>query len=536
MTSPQRSRALLAALAGEPRLTDATFPERRAARVAPPSSTAPRRRRRWCRSSPAPTTSRSASASARPASTTVRRSSRSGSRCRHGCTPRRSSAAPCASAGSPWRASRCSAPDGAPLTGLTLRRGPRLRHRARGPAADGVRVAAGRRRSGVPPRPTARVELDRERAQRRHHPLRRSSRAGARTTPPAPSGTSTVDRARRSSAPSCSSPGSTSTARRTSGSVSLGIAATPRNVTGDMVDFLADDVVLLMFLVVGWAPASRSSSMGEPTPSLGALRSRYPGIGFSRVAHDGVVEVANDGHVLAAPATASWSSATRLTVARRSADDVGERSDQHLPLDRSALDFRSVVVSNRRLAGKRRLADLDLGAALRRRPSRGSAVATTTSSPTTTSSSQLGDRVRGRRPGRPTRQGGALPRRLRAPPRRGRRLRVRPRDRCWTGPRRRDVSVAGRRRHRARCRRRPARDRPGARRRLAHRSGHVADPPWRQPGAAPARHPDVPRQRRTGVWHHVRRHASAPGTAPSSPSPAPSSPSGSPRSSRSPPR
>jgi putative transport protein len=39
--------------------------------------------------------------------------------------------------------------------------------------------------------------------------------------------------------------------------------------------------------------------------------------------------------------------------------DTGRRSDRHLPLDRSHVDFRRVVVSNRRLAG-RHLGDLDL--------------------------------------------------------------------------------------------------------------------------------------------------------------------------------
>ena len=40
-------------------------------------------------------------------------------------------------------------------------------------------------------------------------------------------------------------------------------------------------------------------------------------------------------------------------------DEVGERGDRHLPLDRSVLDFRRIVVSDRRMAG-RSLADLDL--------------------------------------------------------------------------------------------------------------------------------------------------------------------------------
>ena len=39
--------------------------------------------------------------------------------------------------------------------------------------------------------------------------------------------------------------------------------------------------------------------------------------------------------------------------------DAGERSDHHVPLDRSVLDFRRIVVSNRRMAG-RRLADLNI--------------------------------------------------------------------------------------------------------------------------------------------------------------------------------
>ena len=60
--------------------------------------------------------------------------------------------------------------DGAHRT--VARRGARLRRRGRRPPTDRVRVAARRRRAGVPPRRAARVELDRERAQRRHHPIR----------------------------------------------------------------------------------------------------------------------------------------------------------------------------------------------------------------------------------------------------------------------------------------------------------------------------------------------------------------------------
>lgn len=96
----------------------------------------------------------------------------------------------------------------------------------------------------------------------------------------------------------------------------------------------------------------------EERPTLAELRARYPGIGFSRVQHDNVVSVATNDHrvepgdrvVVLGPEAA----VTALCAA------LGERSDQHLPLDRSALDFRRVVVSNRRLAG-RRLAELDFG-------------------------------------------------------------------------------------------------------------------------------------------------------------------------------
>ncbi len=89
---------------------------------------------------------------------------------------------------------------------------------------------------------------------------------------------------------------------------------------------------------------------------MGELRDRYE-VGFSRIGHDGVVSVAVDDH-LPVPGD------TLVVVGppdevERFCVDVGERSDRHLPLDRSTLDFRRVLVSNRRLAGKR-LVDLDL--------------------------------------------------------------------------------------------------------------------------------------------------------------------------------
>ena len=92
-------------------------------------------------------------------------------------------------------------------------------------------------------------------------------------------------------------------------------------------------------------------------PSLDEMQSRYSGIGFSRFERDGKVQIAvadqrlerGDIVVVLGPEAA-------VTDFAR---DVGERSDRHLPLDRTQLDFRRIVVSNRRLAGQR-LADLDL--------------------------------------------------------------------------------------------------------------------------------------------------------------------------------
>jgi putative transport protein len=96
----------------------------------------------------------------------------------------------------------------------------------------------------------------------------------------------------------------------------------------------------------------------DSTPALTELGARYLDIGFSRIEHDGTVHVATGEQQLAAGdrVVVLGPESTVASFCR----DVGERSDQHLPLDRTALDFRRIVVSNRRLAG-RRLADLDLG-------------------------------------------------------------------------------------------------------------------------------------------------------------------------------
>jgi putative transport protein len=92
-------------------------------------------------------------------------------------------------------------------------------------------------------------------------------------------------------------------------------------------------------------------------PSLDELRDRYPGIRFSRVERAGEVRVATGEHVLA-PGDVIVVVGPEPMVSRFTAD-TGRRSDRHLPLDRSQVDFRRVVVSNRRLAG-RHLGDLDL--------------------------------------------------------------------------------------------------------------------------------------------------------------------------------
>ena len=92
-------------------------------------------------------------------------------------------------------------------------------------------------------------------------------------------------------------------------------------------------------------------------PALGDLRSRYTGIAFSRVERGGQVHVATAEHRLE-PGDVVVVLGPEASVAAF-AHDVGTRSDRHLPLDRSQLDFRRIVVSNRRLAGQR-LAALDL--------------------------------------------------------------------------------------------------------------------------------------------------------------------------------
>lgn len=83
-------------------------------------------------------------------------------------------------------------------------------------------------------------------------------------------------------------------------------------------------------------------------PTLAELRALH-GIGFSRLEHEGVVSIARPGD-RAVPGDSLVVVGPRPAVAAFCAA-AGRRSDRHLPLDRSTLDFRRVVVSNRVLAG-----------------------------------------------------------------------------------------------------------------------------------------------------------------------------------------
>lgn len=92
-------------------------------------------------------------------------------------------------------------------------------------------------------------------------------------------------------------------------------------------------------------------------PALGALRETYPGLLFSRIERAGAVSIATLDRV-PEPGDALVVVGPDASVAQFCAD-VGHRSDRHLPLDRSTFDFRRILVSDRRLAG-RRLGELDL--------------------------------------------------------------------------------------------------------------------------------------------------------------------------------
>jgi len=92
-------------------------------------------------------------------------------------------------------------------------------------------------------------------------------------------------------------------------------------------------------------------------PVLGALRAAHPDLTFSRLERGGVVTVATAGLTLAVGDNLVVVG-PRAAVAAFCAE-IGRRSDRSLPEERSGVDFRRVVLSNRELAG-RRLVDLDL--------------------------------------------------------------------------------------------------------------------------------------------------------------------------------
>jgi putative transport protein len=93
-------------------------------------------------------------------------------------------------------------------------------------------------------------------------------------------------------------------------------------------------------------------------PRLGELRS-WEGerLGFSRVEHDGDVNLATNDVVLVPGDLLTVVGAP--DVVDRFVEWAGERSERHLALDRKKLDFRRVSVSKRELAGAR-LRDVDL--------------------------------------------------------------------------------------------------------------------------------------------------------------------------------
>lgn len=105
--------------------------------------------------------------------------------------------------------------------------------------------------------------------------------------------------------------------------------------------------------IVSWTVQINSAAL----PTIGELGRRYPRIAFSRIEHDGTVTIAGSGDRLI-PGDAIVAIGPEPAVDAFAAA-VGERSDRHLPLDRSVLDFRRIVVSDRRMAG-RSLGELDL--------------------------------------------------------------------------------------------------------------------------------------------------------------------------------
>ena len=105
--------------------------------------------------------------------------------------------------------------------------------------------------------------------------------------------------------------------------------------------------------LVSWTVIVKAAGL----PSMTGLGERYPNISFSRIEHDGTLTVATGDDCLV-PGDAIVVIGPDAAIGEF-CDAVGERGERHLPLDRSVLDFRHVVVSDRRMAG-RSLAELAL--------------------------------------------------------------------------------------------------------------------------------------------------------------------------------
>lgn len=88
------------------------------------------------------------------------------------------------------------------------------------------------------------------------------------------------------------------------------------------------------------------------------LLAAHPGVVVSRVEHAGEVDLPTDERILQRGDCVVVLGPPDAVA--RLAQSIGERSDRHLPLDRSMFDFRRIAVSNRKIAG-RRLDELALG-------------------------------------------------------------------------------------------------------------------------------------------------------------------------------
>ncbi|MGD0716165.1 MAG: TrkA C-terminal domain-containing protein [Gaiellaceae bacterium] len=103
---------------------------------------------------------------------------------------------------------------------------------------------------------------------------------------------------------------------------------------------------------------SRSVVVDHPIAALGQLRQRHPAaVTFGRIRHGGSLAVATDE---VAPEPGDVLSVVGLPEdVEEVVAELGHEARDRIELDRHELDFRRIVVSSRRVAG-RRLADFDL--------------------------------------------------------------------------------------------------------------------------------------------------------------------------------